>query len=91
MAVNAVTYYEVQCDFTSPEGVRCSTKTGDMGDFSAWADDGAAIDQWRDFGTYNYETGEAFCEEHAPKCPGCGIPLDDDEHEDDCPTLTKEN
>jgi hypothetical protein len=85
-------YYEVQCDHVNPEGVRCATKTSDLGhDFSAWADHGQALDDWLSHdGSYDEKTGETFCYDHIPKCAGCGILLVDEEHEDDCPTWVKD-
>lgn len=87
MGINAVTYYEAQCDRPG-----CGRKSADLGDYSAWSDHGSAVDEWINSDGYQDEkTGELFCYEHRPalcvECdePATGLDKDDEtvcaEHE----------
>ena len=71
MSIKEVTYYQIECD--EPNCERC---TGD-GEFSAWGDAGAALDDWRDGDGVFTEDGRTFCEEHRPPvCVDCDATVD---------------
>lgn len=74
MSTEAVTYYRVTCD---EEG--CGTATGDLDDYSAWSDEGAALDQWLDHDGVQTPDGRTFCEAHSSpyKCTDCREAVDD--------------
>lgn len=58
------TYYSVKCD-------DCATSSGDLDDYSAWAERDYAVELWTD--ADQWSDGEFFlCELHAPRCPECG-------------------
>jgi len=76
MSVNEVTYYEVSCDEPG-----CGTETGDLGDYSAWSNRGAALDQWLDADGQYLPDGSTYCESHRkPQCDECEefVPVDED-------------
>lgn len=69
MSVKEVTFYRVECD---AEG--CTVSTEDMGDYAAWADPGAALDEWgREGEARSFDDGRTLCREHAQPyvCVGC--------------------
>jgi hypothetical protein len=73
MSVKALTYYAVECD-------DCSTSTGDLDDYSAWAERWYAVEQWTDHD--GFIAGDiALCHEHAPRCPHGYLQFED---EGDC-------
>lgn len=68
MTIEHVTMYRVVCD--EPD---CGISTPDLGDFTAWDEDRAAVDQWEDVEGLAVG-GKHFCPFHAPAhlCDYCG-------------------
>ena len=64
-----MTYYEVVCD-------GCGARTGDLGDYSAWAERFAAEDQWQDYDGLISEP-LTFCDGCVPRC-ACGNRQDEE-------------
>lgn len=71
MSVRTVTYYQLECDEPG-----CGTTTSELGDYSAWADHGAAIEEWFDNDGVELEDGRTFCVGHGEKhrCAECREP-----------------
>lgn len=69
--IEPVTYYKVRCDWPD-----CRVSTESLGgEYSAWSDSGAAVDEWvNDDGVVLEKSQHAFCHEHSLffRCPECG-------------------
>mgnify|MGYP000879908065 CR=1 FL=1 len=69
--LRAVEYYVVECDFPG-----CEVNTGDLGEYSAYADSGGARDDWMvsDCSIVTGDNGTEFfyCKAHEPNgCKDC--------------------
>lgn len=69
--IRQVPCYEIVCDEPG-----CETKTGDLGEFSCWMDEGQAIDDWIN-SDGQIDGDRAFCHKHTrPACVECDATLD---------------
>lgn len=68
MSVREVTFYEVHCDRDG-----CPVKSGDLDDYSAWADRSDALEQWAQHdGWVSPDGTRTLCPEHRPMiCAAC--------------------
>lgn len=66
MSIESAPYYWVQCDY--PE---CGLKSTEGSDFTAWADEGEAIEQAGYTDWWLGDDGTHFCTKHIPRCPVC--------------------
>lgn len=73
MALQSAPYYWLTCD-----GPDCGIKSTEGSEHSAWMDHGQAVDQATDSEWWIGDHGATYCPEHAPKCPTCGLLLNDD-------------
>lgn len=71
MVVKSKPYYWIECD-------ECGASSGEIGDFAAWSDSGAAIDEAVSAEWFIGDDGEHKCYSCAPKCAECGYVLDSD-------------
>ena len=65
MSTHQVTYYEIHCDEPG-----CDLKTVDLGgDYSAWADAGAADEEWQSSDAQSLKGDRHYCEKHRKPVP----------------------
>ena len=87
MSIKEVTYFTVECDAGN-----CGKTLGDLGgDYSAWADEWMAVEEWTNHdGLVLTEDvdGKALCPDHAKDylwCDQCGDKRTTDRDADDSP------
>ncbi len=75
MSVRPIPSFEVACDEPG-----CGVTTGELGEYTGWGDEGAALDDWRECDGIALSDGRTFCGRHASAhiCDECG------EFEDEC-------
>lgn len=79
MGLETVEMYKVVCDYPD-----CGVETQEFGEYMAWGDHGAAIDEWVN-AEGQFHEGRALCPSHAkPFCYGCDEWVDEVNDDDIC-------